>query len=136
MQAQATQAAKLTTIKSEAPEEIIRRKIGDAKGSFTAMGNLLLVAIPMQEKIGSILLADSAIDENKWQGATGLVLQCGPGAFVDRDERKFFGQRATVGDWVFFRPADGLLLDINGQPCRLIRDSFIFGISSSHDLIK
>lgn len=121
---------------ASSPEEEIYSKIKEADGWFKVLGNRLLIAIPMTEKIGSIFLSQQSVEENKWQGATGLVLQKGPGAFCDREDYKFYGQDVSVGEWVFFRPSDGLLTEINGQPCRIVRDSSLLGKASGPTLVK
>jgi len=134
-QPETTKKASLT------PKEVIYEKINGANGTIEVLGNRVLVAIPLNDVITTksgfqLIRTDNAIDEDKWQGATGLVLQCGPGAFVDREDYKFYGQKATVGSWIFFRPSDGVLTEINGQPCRIIRDSYIIANGSSPDVVK
>ena len=126
---------------NQTPEQIIHDKVNSSKGSLEVFGNRVLVAIPTSDTIVTksgfeLIRPDSHKDEDKWQGATGLVLQCGEGAFIDREDYKFYGQRAKVGDWIFFRPNDGVLTEINGQPCRIIRDSYIIASVSAPDVVK
>ena len=117
-------------VQSEELKAEIHKKINEADGSVKVMGHRILVALPMVDKIGSIVLPDESRDEGKWQGATGLVLQCGPRAFKDRETWQFDGQRVNVGDWVFFRPSDGLLTEINGQPLlKLIAEIDVKGMA-------
>jgi hypothetical protein len=98
--------------------------------------NLVLVAtyIP-PEKIGSIIVPDRSIAEARFQGKLGLVLKCGPLAFVNDATTHFGGIQVEPGDWVLYRPSDGIELFIkdhmglanDGLPCRLIEDTLIKG---------
>jgi co-chaperonin GroES (HSP10) len=86
--------------------------------------NKSLVALyvrPEKTKSG-IILADSTRDEDLFQGKAGLVLKKGPTAFMDDGDAKFHGQDVNVGDWIVFRPSNGLKMDINGVRCVLLQD--------------
>ena len=63
--------------------------------------------------------------EDEWQGKVGLVLKLGPNAFVDDEDDSFYGQKVDPGEWVVFKVGDAWSLNINGYPCRLVRDSSI-----------
>ena len=76
---------------------------------------------PDKTKSG-IILADSTRDEDLYQGKAGLVLKIGPTAFLDDGAAKFHGQKVNVGDWIVFRPSNGLKMDINGVRCVLLQD--------------
>ncbi len=74
-----------------------------------------------------ILRTDRDLQETQFQGSVGLVLKVGPGAFkdIERVGPFFYGQSVGVGDWVLFRPSDGLQLYIREVPCRLFDDKNI-----------
>ncbi len=116
-----------------------RKALLDSAGPLTdyvIFHNLVLVAtyIP-SEKIGSIIVPDRAIAEARFQGKLGLVLKCGPLAFQDDAVTRFGGVSVEPGDWVLYRPSDGIELFIkdwaglanDGLPCRLIEDTLIKG---------
>ena len=81
--------------------------------------------------------------ENRFQGKMGLVLKLGPLAFQDDANAKFGGVQIEVGDWVMYRPSDGIELFIkdytglanDGLACRLIEDSLIKGRVTDPSLI-
>ena len=111
----------------------------DSAGPMTdyeVFHNLVLVAtyVP-SEKVGSIILPDRSMMEARFQGKMGLVLKCGPLAFQDDSVARFGGITIEVGDWVLYRPSDGIELFIrdrmglanDGLACRLIEDSLIKG---------
>lgn len=96
--------------------------------------NLILVAtyIP-SEMIGSIIRPDRNLAESRFQGKVGLVLKCGPLAFKDDAQARFGDITVGCGDWVLYRPSDGIELFIkdhkgavnDGLSCRLIEDTLI-----------
>ena len=108
-------------------EETIERT-GDLS-EFEVPLNKVLVGIylrPSKTK-GGIELPDKYRDEDIYQGKAGLVLKCGPLAFVDDDRVAFNGFKAEPGDWVMFRPSDVLKLDIRSKDghCILLTDTQI-----------
>ena len=124
-----------------------KRALLDSAGPLTdyeVFHNLVLVAtyVP-SEKIGSIILPDRSMMEARFQGKMGLVLKCGPLAFCDDAVAKFGGVTVEPGDWVLYRPSDGIELFIkdhmglanDGLPCRLIEDSLIKGRVTDPSLI-
>ena len=110
---------------------------GDVRESlFKALGKLdhlvfhaqVLVATNPGEKYHSgtkILRTDKDLQENQFQGSVGMVIALGKGAFVDAPGAKFYGDSLKIGDWVLYRPADGLQLMIRQVPCRLLEDACI-----------
>ena len=108
----------------------------DAAGDlsvYTVCHNLILVATYVApEKVGSIIMPDRKIDEDRFQGKVGLVLKVGPLAFKDDGRVTYGGIKVTPGDWIMYRPSDGMELFIrdrrkvnDGLSCRLIEDVFI-----------
>jgi co-chaperonin GroES (HSP10) len=117
------------------PKQALLKSAGPLT-DYEVFHNLVLVATYMPgEKIGSIIIPDVSMAENRFQGKMGLVLKCGPLAFKDDDQARFGGIDVEVGDWVLYRPSDGIELFIkdymglqnDGLPCRLIEDSLIKG---------
>ena len=112
---------------------------------YEVFHNLILVAtyVPSEKTKGGIILADRSLAENRFQGKMGLVLKCGPLAFKDDSVAKFGGVEVEVGDWVLYRPSDGIELFIkdhmglanDGLACRLIEDSLIKGRVTDPSLI-
>lgn len=102
-------------------------------------GNRLLIGIFKTEKTREIAvegggsvkleLPETYVQEDVWQGVTGLVIQAGPGCFQDSDKWKFHGQKAEVGDWITFQPAHTLLIKLGGRydgiECRIIQDCYV-----------
>ena len=118
-------------------EEIIDR-IGDLS-EFEIPLNSILVGIymrPAKTKCG-IILTDIYREEDKHQGVAGLVLKCGPLAFVDDDRIKFNGFNAKPRDWVMFRKSDGIKLDIRSEQghCILLKDTHVQLIIPAPDLV-
>lgn len=78
---------------------------------------------------------DRALEEDRFQGKIGLVLKVGPTAFTDGAGKWYGGVTVEPGDWVMYRPSDGIELFIkdhtgkanDGLPCRLFSDTSILG---------
>lgn len=66
-------------------------------------------------------------EENKTQSKVGLIIAMGSRCYVDDDNTKFHAIKNQVGDWVWFRPTDGMPTEINGQLCRVFREADIIG---------
>lgn len=120
------------------PVDEIMEKIGDLS-DFVVPFNKILVGIYMRpEKTrGGLILTDQYRDEDKWQGKAGLILKRGPMAFVDDDRVKFNGLDPQVGDWVVFRPSDGMKLDIRHKEghCILLTDTQVQLVIPTPDLV-
>lgn len=116
---------------------------------YEIFGNRLVVAIFVTPKTKEIInaagdivnfhLPDTFTQEDVWQGVTGLVVQKGPGAFIDSDKWKFHGQSAEVGDWVTFQPQNTILQKFGtvyeGIEVRIIQDAYIISkVSGPHVL--
>ena len=116
-------ADKLTLV-DPAKEEIIK-SAGDIS-EVEVMHNYVLLGIWVRPKItkGGLHLPDTVVDEDKYQGKTGLVLKIGPTAFVD-GEYDFAGQKVEVGDWIVLRPGDGWQLRVGNRDCRMVTDTSI-----------
>jgi|SRR5215475_12045779 len=101
-------------------------KLGDLSG-VEVMFNMVLVAIYIRHEktAGGVIRPQSNVEEDVWQGKAGLVVKCGPKAFLDDAINDFAGQKVDVGDWCAFRVIDSFTLMINDVPCRLMEDSHI-----------
>ncbi len=132
----------IATRATHSPSEPLLDAAGDLD-DYEVFHNLVLVATYIApEKIGSIIMPDRKIDEDRFQGKIGLVLKVGPCAFVDDARGKYGGVFVEPGDWVIYRPSDGHELFIrdrrtlnDGLSCRLIEDVFIKGRISRPDLV-
>lgn len=104
----------------------VLKKVGDLDG-VDIMFNMVLVATYVKPNIskGGIILTDTAVEEDVWQGKVGLVLKLGPNAFESDDEFDFKGQRADIGEWVVYKVGDAWQLQVGDWPCRLVRDNSI-----------
>jgi hypothetical protein len=74
---------------------------------------------------GGIEIPEAAVSDDRYQTKVGLVLKLGHRAFVDDDQVKFHGWKPEIGDWVGFRPSDGMTLQIGRHECRLVPDVHI-----------
>lgn len=118
------------------PKAATLAEIGDISG-LTLTGRQVLIAIYRRPGItkGGILLTDAAKDEDLYQGKVGLIVKTGAFAFENDDDHRFGGDLPKVGDWVFFRVADGWCLSVNGRPSRILQDNNIRGIVQHPDMV-
>lgn len=110
---------------SDNPLEKALQEIGDLSKIDLAGAKVLVWIRISARKKGSILLPDSAIKEDIWQGVVGYVLKKGPLAFKDDEANKFGGFNPEIGRWVTFRPGDARRIQINGVDCRIVEDTLI-----------
>lgn len=117
------------------PKKAIFSAVGDLD-DYDVFHNLVLVAtfIQSEKTKGGVYLPDKALAEDRYQGKVGLVLKAGPGAFKDDTVVKFYGVTVKRGDWVIYRPSDGVeqfVRDLNtpgsGISCRLLEDAHLKG---------
>lgn len=108
------------------PKKKIIEAVGDLS-KFKLFSNQILLGLYQRPQMtaSGIHLADITRDEDKYQGKVGLVLMKGPLAFVDDETTQFHGQDVEIGDWVAAWVSDGRSISINGQLCRVIRDTEI-----------
>jgi hypothetical protein len=114
------------------PKKEIFKKVKKPLAEMQLFGNAILVATyirPRKAKHGTLdlVLPDSVVKEDEYQGKVGLVLKLGPRAYQDDESFQFHGQKVDVGDWVVYRPSDGWALTIveGGQLCRMLVESSI-----------
>ena len=120
------------------PVDETLERVGDLS-EFEIPLNKVLVGIYMRsgKTKSGIIVPDSVRDEDRYQGKAGLVLKCGPLAFVDDERIKFNGFKAEPGEWVLFRPSDGLKLDIRSAEghCILLSDTQVLMKIPAPDLV-
>jgi|SRR5882757_8522633 len=106
------------------PKEALLKELGDLSREVVLHSQVLVATHPgtMCHAGTSILRTDRDLQEQQFQGSVGLVVKVGAGAFVDAPGASFHGKSAKVGDWVLYRPSDGLQLMIREVPCRLFED--------------
>ena len=119
------------------PKQAILDEIGDIS-DLSLYHNQVLCAIYMRpEKTKSgIILPEQHRQEDEHQGKVGLVIQLGPDAFKDPENKWFQGVKTPeVNDWVVFRPSDGWLVTVNEFRCRILDDTKIRGKVSHPDTV-
>src|SRR5436853_7596118 len=102
------------------PYAALMNALPAAAQQYEVFHNRVLVAtyIAPERTKGGIIRVDRTLAEDRFQGKVGLVIKCGPLAFVDDKVAKFGGATVKPGDWVTFRPSDGteiFFVDENGR---------------------
>lgn len=121
---------------AENPADTICNKVGDLSDlMLTGVQVLIGTYVRPKKTQGGIILTDKVIDEDLYQGKVGLVLKVAPGAFEDGPDAKFYGYKAKVGDWIFYRGADSWSLSVRGQHCRILEDVHVRGSVPEPDLV-
>lgn len=124
------------------PKQEMLDKIGTLPDGIVS-GCRIMVAVyspPAVEKTaGGVFLAKTVQDEDirefYHQGKVGLVIAMGPDAFVDTAEVKF-SWKAEVGDWVWYRPSDGMPVDMQSNLCRVFdSERYIIGKLPHPDMV-
>lgn len=112
----------------EDPRAALLKALGDISKQTLLHAQVLVATHPGSKYHAgtkTILRTDRDLMETQFQGSVGLVIGVGPGAFVDAPGAQFYGMKAKVGDWVLYRPSDGMALNIRQVPCRLFEDGNI-----------
>lgn len=125
------------------PKQALIDSLPASAAQYEVFHNRVLVAtyVAPETTKGGIIRPDRNLGEDRFQGKVGLVIKVGPQAFEDDGAAKFGGVKVNPGDWVTYRPADGIevfLVDDNGRdatPCRLIEDVHILGRTPDPALI-
>ena len=84
---------------------------------------------------GGLYLTDTALEEDKFQGAAGLVLKIGSAAFKDDASTSFAGFKAEPLEWITFRPVHGSAREIAGLHCRFLQDIHIDAVIEDPTLV-
>ena len=105
------------------PKQQLLERLGDLSG-VQLLNNQILCAVyirPPKTKSG-IHLPDRTIDEDRYQGKVGLLVDMGPSAFNDDNGQWFNDIQFNLHDWLVFRPSDGWSITVNGVLCRMMTD--------------
>jgi hypothetical protein len=118
--------AAMRMVHDEPPAEVIWRDVGPLD-QIEVLGQYVLVCgyiRPATRTIGGIEIPETATEEDRYQGRVGMVLKVGAQAFVDSDVPpvKFGGFKCQPGQWIVYRPSDGIRFQIGKRDCRLIAD--------------
>jgi len=113
-------------VHDEPPADVIWREVGPLD-KIEVVGQYVLVCLyirPATRTLGGVEIPETATDEDRYQGRVGMVLKLGQGAFVDSAQPPvaFNGFACRPGDWVVYRPSDGMRFQIGKRDCRLIAD--------------
>jgi len=95
---------------------------GDFEGVVLHSQVLCMTYIDSAVTEGGIIKPPNAVEEDRFQGKIFLVLEMGPGAFVDDKIAQFHGVKPMKHTWVMARPSDGLEFFYNGNTLRLFQD--------------
>lgn len=108
--------------------------LGDLS-NFHVLGSNVLVAsyIQPEKTAGGIIVPESSIHEDRWQGKANLVLKLGETAFKYDGPYEYKGTIPKPGDYVMFHTSDGRELGIRGTSCRLVDSSLIKMITPDPD---
>ena len=90
--------------------------------SVTGINVLILIyKPPIQKKINSILLPDSAVKEDlEYNSMVGMVLKLGSDAY--KGDQFPSGSYAGEGDWVIFPRGSSLRAKYEGEPIIMVED--------------
>lgn len=133
----------VNVVHNEDPKKVLMRGVGDIPAGMVMFSRILVAVYqpPIVEKTGGGVFLSSSIQDNDreealWQGRVGLVIAMGPQCYEDDETTKFYGQKVEVGDWVWFRPADGAGCDIGEVFCRVFdSERFIIGKLPHPDMV-
>jgi|SRR5882672_1520911 len=115
-------ASKIEMISQAAdPKKAILAAIGDLAG-MDVFSDLVLVGtyIRPEKTAGGIIRPKEVVQEDEFQGKTGIVLKSGPLAYGGWEEPAERGEMAKPGTWVVYAIKDGWPVQINGVACRFI----------------
>lgn len=118
------------------PKQHIRDAVDPYLKDIEPLGSLVMVVVYERAKKtkGGILLADSTIQEDHYQGKIGLIVKMGDLAFAEDDEHHW-GVKPQVGDWVCYRVGDTFPFIVGDRTCRFVQDVGIKAIVHRPDII-
>ncbi len=97
---------------------------------------LLVATFRQPEKTaGGLIKTQKFLDEDKFQGITGLVLKVGPLAFADDGRVKFGGFKVEPFQWVIYKPENGRAIELRGLHCRIIEDVNVDALADDPELL-
>lgn len=105
-------------------KQLILDELGDLTAVKVPLNRILVAIYKAPEKTsGGIIRPEMVKKEDIWQGNSGLVIKMGPHAYEQTGNMDFAWDeedRCHVGDWVMFRRADGLRVNVNNRECILL----------------
>jgi co-chaperonin GroES (HSP10) len=122
---------------SDNPVVAMKAALGDIS-NVEIGGARVLVWLYIQPRTkNGIIMPDSQVKEDVWQGCVGLILKMGPLAFKDDPAQniRFEGFSPKEGDWVTFSPGEGRRLQIRGVDLRVFEDALIQAKIPDPDMI-
>jgi co-chaperonin GroES (HSP10) len=119
------------------PHKAILDFISPYLDSVRLSADKMLVATYRQpEKTeGGLYRTDASMEEDKFQGAAGLVLKIGAAAFKDDASTSFAGFKAEPLEWITYRPVHGSAREIAGLHCRFLQDIHIDAVIEDPTLV-
>lgn len=119
--------AYLTAVSSaENPKKEILKWAGSLKDiELTADRILVATYARPQKTAGNIILPDSQLAENRWQGMVGLLLAGGPTAWRYDGSYAYEGEAPKIGAWVVYKPADSTEVAWRKMSCRIMRSECV-----------
>lgn len=125
------------------PKKALLERVGAIPDGLVQFSRILVAIYqpPIVEKTaGGLFVAQNIAEEDRLeaihQGKTGIVVAVGDRAYIDDDHTHFHGTKVEVGDWVWFRPSDGMPCDVNEQFCRVFdSERFIIGKLPHPDMV-
>lgn len=116
------------TLKAFAEPFLAQVHIGPAK--------ILVATYRQPEKTaGGLIKTQKFLQEDMFQGITGLVLKIGPLAFSDDARVKFGGFSVKEFQWVIYKPENGRATELRGLHCRIIEDVNIDALVDDPELL-
>lgn len=120
---------------SKDPKQAITKTVGNLEGVQVPFNYILVGTYIRPEKTaGGIWRPTENVQEDVWQGKVGLVLKWGPEAFKD-DAEYTFTVKPKINDWIVYSVGDAKSLNINGYPCRIMRDTRFMLIVADPNII-
>lgn len=112
------------------PKKAILDRLGDISDVQIAQNEVLIAVYRRPEKsAGGIILPESNLNEDKYQGKVGLVLKVGAACRFERQDERTgvtYGIPISVHDWVVVRPSDTWALEFNARPDAMSREDFLW----------
>lgn len=97
---------------------------------------ILVATFRQPEKTaGGLIKTQKFLQEDMYQGITGLVLKVGPLAFIDEGRVKFGGFKVDPFQWVIYKPENGRATELRGLHCRIIEDVNIDALVDDPELL-
>lgn len=117
-------------------KKIIFAKLGDKINDTVVLGEDVLCAtyVKPRKTAGGIIVPDSSVDEDRWQGKANLVIKIGEGAFKFDGNYAYTGSVAKPGDYVIAHTSDTRELGLWGISCRTINWRLIKMIVSEDEV--